>query len=713
VTLSPTTSPSLNPGETVDITAVVANDTNNQGVTWTLSGLGSLSSTTTSGVTYTAPATLSASSTATVTATSVASSTATASLSINLTAVLTISTTSLQSGTLNVPYYAYINATGATGPFTWSVLHGNLPLGLTLGSSTTDTVSISGTPTELGNFRFRIQVTDGAGNAKSQPLSILINKPPPLTVATTFLPDGRVGTAYSQQLQASSGTKPYSWSLTAGALPAGLNISASGLISGTPTTVGTSSFTVEVIDSSSPQQKADANLSITIDPSNSNNSQLDGAYAFALNGFDGSGAYTAVGSFLADGAGNVSSGLMDTNDPAGVQLGLTFSGSYSLGPDNLGTMSLSIPGVGVRTFAIALRSSNSSSIIEVDALAQASGALFLQDASAFSTAAITGYYAFGFLGVDAQRNRLGMAGEFFADGAGTLSAGMLDSDEAGTGAANSAFSGSYSVLPSGRGTASILTSGQPATNYSLYVVSATQLLVMEIDQISGQSSPIVSGTILQQAGNGSFGASSLNGISVFQTTALQAGPTGQAQVGLLTTDGTGNISLSSDLNTAGVITTASGTGTYNVAPTGRVTLTNSGFQGSDPVLYLVSANQAFIVGTDAAVTFGYMEQQSGAPFSQGSLSGNYAGATIAPIEASVVQEAAIAASDGLGNLTYTIDNSAGSQNQNLSATYALAANGRVVVTANGTTAAYLYLVSPTRFYSLSTETHPKVDVFQQ
>jgi hypothetical protein len=87
----------------------------------------------------------------------------------------------------------------------------------------------------------------------------------PLTVATTSLPGGVQGTAYSQSLTAGGGSAPYSWALVTGSsLPAGLTLSTNGGISGTPTSTGTTSFTVQVTDSSSPMQTAQATLGITI-----------------------------------------------------------------------------------------------------------------------------------------------------------------------------------------------------------------------------------------------------------------------------------------------------------------------------------------------------------------------------------------------------------------------------------------------------------------
>jgi len=94
-----------------------------------------------------------------------------------------------------------------------------------------------------------------------------LNKPeqPMLTITTSSLPDGTVGTQYSQPLQGSGGVTPYTWSVSAGTLPAGLTLDAStGVISGNPTAVGTSNFTIQVQDSSSPAKTATGNLPIII-----------------------------------------------------------------------------------------------------------------------------------------------------------------------------------------------------------------------------------------------------------------------------------------------------------------------------------------------------------------------------------------------------------------------------------------------------------------
>ncbi len=88
--------------------------------------------------------------------------------------------------------------------------------------------------------------------------------PSPLAVTTSSLPTATVGVAYSETLTATGGTTPYTWSLSSGTLPAGLSLSSAGVISGTPTTTGTSSFTVKVIDASSPVQSSTKTLSLSV-----------------------------------------------------------------------------------------------------------------------------------------------------------------------------------------------------------------------------------------------------------------------------------------------------------------------------------------------------------------------------------------------------------------------------------------------------------------
>ena len=89
---------------------------------------------------------------------------------------------------------------------------------------------------------------------------------PPLTITTASLPNGTVGSAYSAALTATSGVPPYTWGLAngSGPLPPGLGLNASsGLISGTPTTAGTYSITVQVTDSASNTATKGLNIAVS------------------------------------------------------------------------------------------------------------------------------------------------------------------------------------------------------------------------------------------------------------------------------------------------------------------------------------------------------------------------------------------------------------------------------------------------------------------
>ena len=69
------------------------------------------------------------------------------------------------------------------------------------------------------------------------------------TITSTTMPDAAAGAPYSLTLTASGGTSPYSWSVSSGALPVGLTLSSDGIVSGTPSTAGSSTFSVTVVDS--------------------------------------------------------------------------------------------------------------------------------------------------------------------------------------------------------------------------------------------------------------------------------------------------------------------------------------------------------------------------------------------------------------------------------------------------------------------------------
>jgi hypothetical protein len=140
---------------------------------------------------------------------------------------------------VNTPFNLQLTATGATG-LTWSVSSGALPAGVTLNSSTG---LISGTPTQTGDAHFQIKAASGT---RSDVQTYTLPVVEPLRVAKPAVA-AEIGIPVSLTLAATGGRAPYSWSATG--LPAGLTLdSATGAISGTPTTAGPATVKVSVKD---------------------------------------------------------------------------------------------------------------------------------------------------------------------------------------------------------------------------------------------------------------------------------------------------------------------------------------------------------------------------------------------------------------------------------------------------------------------------------
>ncbi|MDZ7592544.1 MAG: putative Ig domain-containing protein [Rubrivivax sp.] len=129
-----------------------------------------------------------------------------------------------------------LSATGGTGIYAWAVAAGTLPAGLALSAAG----EIAGTPTAFGTDTITISVTSGTQViTKVFALTVV----PSLTITTASLPEGTVGEPYADTLRALGAGPVAAWGVESGALPAGLTLLSSGVLSGTPTTAGTSDFT--------------------------------------------------------------------------------------------------------------------------------------------------------------------------------------------------------------------------------------------------------------------------------------------------------------------------------------------------------------------------------------------------------------------------------------------------------------------------------------
>ena len=162
--------------------------------------------------------------------------------------IITVNPATLPNGSVGTPYNQTVSASGGTAPYFFSVSSGALPTGLILNSSTG---AITGTPTTAGTFTFTITATDANGCTGSRQYTITIASPgcPAIILSPTTLPPGQNQQPYVQTITASGGTAPYTFTIASGALPVGLSLSSTGLLSGTPQQSGIFNFTIRATDS--------------------------------------------------------------------------------------------------------------------------------------------------------------------------------------------------------------------------------------------------------------------------------------------------------------------------------------------------------------------------------------------------------------------------------------------------------------------------------
>ena len=258
VSVSPS-SASMDAGSSQTFKAKVTGDSTGEGVSWSVTGGDTLSDETSSAVTLTAPT---AAGTTTLTATSKANSSKSTKVVVTVAAKPQIQVAKLPTAIDGRAYDAGLSVQGGVAPFKWSIVAGSLPPGLSLDAAPP---SIVGTPTTPGTYTFTLQIVDSSTPPQTvtSPQTIVVTAP--LALAPVTAPTGTVGNSFILALTATGGITPYTYSISAGALPAGLTLNAAtGAISGIPTAAANASFTVKVADSSSPAQTATASQSLTV-----------------------------------------------------------------------------------------------------------------------------------------------------------------------------------------------------------------------------------------------------------------------------------------------------------------------------------------------------------------------------------------------------------------------------------------------------------------
>jgi hypothetical protein len=381
---------------------------------------------------------------------------------------------------------------------------------------------------------------------------------------------------------------------------------------------------------------------------NFTNASLLGTYSFSMSGTDLSGfPIDRIGSFQADGQGNITMAIEDVND-GGSNSTFLFTAApastYSISGNGKGTLTLSHPDVNnpavadVFVFSIALNSTSGGLMVETDGFSTMSGNFHLQNiTSAFATA-----YAFDFSGVDlGTGSSISLVGRFTTNGVSGVTGGVMDvNDDATPSGALTIQPGTITLDPTnfsnfGRGTLSVSTtiSSQLVNlTYIFYVVDASHMIFVESDsnaQTVGSATAQTNVPTTVAAFPGSFvfaiGGGAFN--------SNQFGPL--ARVGRFTSDANGavtNLALDEDFS-GGVNAFPNSGGFSNVtltidaAGTGRGTLNFTDVTNNQPfvyIFYMASATQGFIQDNSVNVVGdGTISGQSGT-FTPASLAGSYA-----------------------------------------------------------------------------------------
>lgn len=647
VSISPSNNLQLNAGAQQQFSATVTGATNTA-VTWSMAGqgcFGAACGAITQGGLYTAPTVAPYFGSINITATSQANSTDSASVAVQVIQLVGITlapwTPQMTTGTQQQFSAMVTGSTNTT--VNWSVAGSGC---FTPGSCGTISSSglyaaPSGVTTPLA---FTITATAQADPSKTASATITVA---PLVVVTVS-PTPVTASINSQQQYSATVTGALNTVVQWGVSGPGCSGAACGAI---VSSNGNSAFyqappvapapaTVNVTATLISDNTKSGSAAVTI--VSTNNSGLNGHYAFLFTGFDGTVSYQAAGTLIADGNGNITNGIEDINCGPGAQdvicgsapiTSMMFSGTYTLNADNRGTLTIK-SSLGTSTFTIALGSTTGDvRFIEADgSTIRGSGVLKPQTQTDFSNDAFdSSGYALGLVGVDSSGGRIGMIGAM------VLPSGMIESATLRINdrvlhcvpgvicqdttyllpASGQGLTGTFNVDPnSGRGVLTINAPGfsSGTLNFGMYVVSRNEFFLVSNDPLS--TNPVLSGDVLQQQLPQSI-VFFQPGNSVISWSALTGGLADVAlgTIGFGGNTGNGAVKVSQlvfDENNAGVVNLDNiPCVSCSLAPLGNnEMLLPVASLGSSFHLYPFGLNSAFLLGNTSSVQFGKIESQT-------------------------------------------------------------------------------------------------------
>ncbi len=724
---------SITAGQTADITATVAYDSSNMGVTWSVSGGGTLSNQTSTTAVYNAPSSVTANTTVTITATSVANTSVSAYVMITVTPAAAITVkitdpiTTVAAGAAAVTLNATVQNDSTNSGVTWTLTAGGANCMSTtcgtLSSATTTSVVYTppaGTPASPYNAP-TITATSIANTSASATDPFTITAPASLPISVslsntfTTIAAGAAGITLTATVQNDPTGDGVSWTLTTGG--ADCSTTCGTLSSATTTSVVyTPPSSVPASPDNAPTITATsiadtvvtATDAFTITSTTANHDgMLKGQYAFLAAGF---GTTVLAGSITANGSGAITGGEEDivsqgqTPSISASDLAIT-SGTYTVDTsDNRATLTYTDANKNTFTFALALGSVSNGVATKgqmIDENYLVTGSLALQSPAAFSTSALTGSYAFGFPGWNGSLEPEVSVGSFTMNN-GILSNGLMDMNDYGTLTAAATLTGSISgsIDSSGRGTFNFTVQGEAGTGTeTFYVVSAGKFFAI-VNNGNGSASY---GEILQQSG-GPYSLASLNGATIVseQSGGGQNPPDDTLGIGTFNGSGTGSFSFDqiqgsgSDQQTTGTATIV-----LDSAANGRFTITPP---GSSIILYMIAPNQAFLLDTATDPGFGFIEPQTAGTYSNSMVQGSFFFGTlplVSPPASGLSYSSGVVTVSSAGAISGTSDefsNGTFTSGNSISGSLTLAGNGRATTSSGDNV---IYFASPTKFYILT------------
>lgn len=247
---------------------------------------------------------------------------------------ITISPVSMPNALINAYYEVNLSSVSGYSPYVYNIVTGVLPPGLSLDSQTG---RISGRATQIGTFAFTIRSTDFNFNTAQRNYTVTVENVA-IVLLPSGLPNGTQNVAYSTTtFAAQGGTAPYSYAVTQGALPAGLVLSGGGILSGTPTVPGATTFKITVTDADGNKKAQDYSINITavvlsVSPASLNDAFVGVPYSATFTATGGIGPYTWSISTVATPAGmSFSNGALSGTPVAAGQWIFTITATDSNG----------------------------------------------------------------------------------------------------------------------------------------------------------------------------------------------------------------------------------------------------------------------------------------------------------------------------------------------------------------------------------------------